>query len=486
MLVSWCVCAPEYAVAQAVPDTDEFRINTYTISSQYWPRVVADDSGGFLAAWIGFHPDPGPGLPSQTIITTKLDPNGRPVGGEFVVGPTQLSLNSPALAVRNFSQHFVVWTQKVILDPRGSRLLFGRILDDEGAPIEPDFSILTPTNYEGEEIDVRKLLARSAPNGDVVLAWYFEPVPFEARRVPMARHYSADGIAQGQEFPLVESVVGLPIWPDIAVTAFDEWIAVYQALGQDGSGDAVVGRRFMKTGELLGSEFVINTYTTGRQGGPSIEAIGADRFVVVWESLGQDGDSQGLFGQMVSSDGTHIGSEFQVNSYTTSSQVEPTISRVHNDGFLVAWRNEPEVPARFGEGDLVSGRVRLFDNSGGAVGTEFQLNTIAEGFVGRIDSAGDQFGNVVVVWDVGQADMMDVDVYGRRFLIDPTCGDSNGDRSINAGDAMQTLLSAVGARQCALCVCDADGNALVTASDALLGLQAALDPAKTLDCPLCL
>ena len=47
----------------------------------------------------------------------------------------------------------------------------------------------------------------------------------------------------------------------------------------------------------MATEFQVNTYPTLNQGYPSVASAGADSFVVVWSSDGQDGDDWGIFGQ---------------------------------------------------------------------------------------------------------------------------------------------------------------------------------------------
>ena len=71
----------------------------------------------------------------------------------------------------------------------------------------------------------------------------------------------------------------------------------------------------------VGSEFQVNTYTTSDQREPVIVSETDGDFVVVWESDGSDnGDTSGrtIQGQRYSSDGIGVGSEFLVNTYTTS------------------------------------------------------------------------------------------------------------------------------------------------------------------------
>jgi hypothetical protein len=64
------------------------------------------------------------------------------------------------------------------------------------------------------------------------------------------------------------------------------------------------------------------------------------------------------------------------------------------------------------------------------------------------------------------------------------CGDANGG-GLTASDALFALQSAVGLRQCAACLCDADGNGAVGAADALRILRAAVGQSVALLCPLC-
>ena len=66
-----------------------------------------------------------------------------------------------------------------------------------------------------------------------------------------------------------------------------------------------------------GPEFQVNTYTTGVQAAPSVAVDTSGNFVVVWQSSGPDGSSDGVFGQRFNNTGTPQGTEFQVNTYTT-------------------------------------------------------------------------------------------------------------------------------------------------------------------------
>ena len=81
-----------------------------------------------------------------------------------------------------------------------------------------------------------------------------------------------------------------------------------------------------------GIQFQVNTYTTSSQFGSSVgvASTGAS-FVVVWTSRGSSGtdtDGNSVQGQRYSNinGGGPLGSQFQVNTYTTSFQSYPSVA----------------------------------------------------------------------------------------------------------------------------------------------------------------
>lgn len=57
------------------------------------------------------------------------------------------------------------------------------------------------------------------------------------------------------------------------------------------------GQRYNATAARVGTEFQVNTYTTDSQSNPSVASLTDGGFVVTWYSNGQDGDSYGIYGQ---------------------------------------------------------------------------------------------------------------------------------------------------------------------------------------------
>jgi hypothetical protein len=220
------------------------------------------------------------------------------------------------------------------------------------------------------------------------------------------------------------------------------FVAAWSSYDQDGSGHGMFGQRYTSTGSPLGTEFPINTFTTGFQLQPSVTSTAAGNFIVVWESGGQDGDGFGIFGQRYASSGTALGTEFQVNTVTTSDQSGADIAVDAAGNFVVVWANPFQ--------DFASGQ--RFDSAGSPQGTQFQVNTVHTGFFENSPPAvaASRAGNFVVVWTA------DDDVFGKRY-------DSGG---IPLGTEFQVNTYTTGYQYRHAAAADALGNVVVVwASD---------------------
>jgi len=90
---------------------------------------------------------------------------------------------------------------------------------------------------------------------------------------------------------------------------------------------------------IAGPEFHVNSYTTSVQGFASVAMDTDGDFVVAWESYQRDGDDYGVCAQRYNSDGSTGGTEFQVNTYTTDHQHNPSVAMDADGDFVVAWQS---------------------------------------------------------------------------------------------------------------------------------------------------
>jgi hypothetical protein len=182
----------------------------------------------------------------------------------------------------------------------------------------------------------------------------------------------------------------------------------------------VMARRYDNAGTAQGSEFVVNSYTTGNQFDPSIAVGSAGDFVVVWTDDYEGYPSyysRGVKGQRYDSAGNPEGTEFQVNTYTTGNQYEPSVALEADGDFVVTWTDN------YGESDGQDGDysgifAQRFGSGGAPIGGEFLVNTTTTDYQCRSEVAASGTSDFVVVWQ-GYGPPSGYDVYGQLFGTGP-------------------------------------------------------------------
>ncbi|KAF5438004.1 hypothetical protein C5S35_01155, partial [Candidatus Methanophagaceae archaeon] len=143
----------------------------------------------------------------------------------------------------------------------------------------------------------------------------------------------------------------------------------WSSFGQDGDGDGIFGQIYNNDGTNRGEEFQINTSINNFQNNPAVSGLSDGGFVVSWHSQNQDGGHKGIYGQLFESDGTNRGEEFQINTYTNDDQAYPSVYGLTGGGFVCCWTSLEQDGSSHG----VYGQ--MYDNLGKKRGSEFQINT---------------------------------------------------------------------------------------------------------------
>jgi hypothetical protein len=301
--------------------------------------------------------------------------------------------------------------------PRSARLRLGVLCLSAWAAAGPAHAQVKP-GPEGLEFQVNTYTTdlqsnpavASDASGNFVVVWQSRYQDGSEEGI-VGQRFAASGARVGSEFQINAYTTSFQTNPSVASDANGNFVVVWHSFGQDGSGYGVFGRRFSATAAPLGSEFRINSYTTGQQAGLSVATDGAGDFVVVWGSDGQDGDRFGIFGRRFNASGAPLGSEFQVNTYTTNDQAAPVVAADPNGNFLVVW-----VSIDGGSSDdFFAVRGRLYDASGNAVTSEFQVNTYTTSEQTYPRVAADRNGNFVVVWESVAQDGGVAGIFGQVF-----------------------------------------------------------------------
>src|SRR5262249_20725722 len=156
------------------------------------------------------------------------------------------------------------------------------------------------------------------------------------------------------------------------VDAAGDFVVVWTSYGQDGASQGVFGQRFASTGGPLGPEFRVNTYTTSSQFVPAVASDPAGDFVVAWQSHQPDGTGHGVFGERFAASGAALGPEFRANTSTTLTQGYPSVAASPSGDFIVVWTGH--------DSSIEGVEGQRFAAGGAPLGPEFHVNTYTYGF----------------------------------------------------------------------------------------------------------
>jgi hypothetical protein len=323
-----------------------------------------------------------------------------PVGAEFRVNThTTNSQNLPATAMDSDGDFVVTWYSNG-QDGYGYGI-YAQRYDPAGLSQGPEFRVNTYTTGLQREPAVAM-----DSDGDFVIAWHSNVQDGNSLGI-YAQRYDNAGLPLGVEFQVNTYTTGSQSNPAIASNSYGDFVVTWSSDGQDGNSGGIFARRYDNTGLPLDPEFQVNTYTTGLQSVPAIVMDSDGDFVVTWFSSGQDGSDGGIYAQRYDNAGTPQGTEFRVNSYTTGFQGLPAIGMDSNGNFVIAWASDD------GNSDGVF--ARLYDNAGTPQGTEFLVNTYTNSQQRNNAVAMDSDGDFVVTWRSSGQDGSVSGIYAQRY-----------------------------------------------------------------------
>ena len=288
-----------FVYAQCFTSTGTPRGNPFLVNGAHGltpvaPSVAMDRDGDFVIAWYEV------GRADQVNVFARgYGPTGTPKGGEFTVNGPALEFDhgNPSVAMDAAGNFAVAWQRQFVeRDPndgtirgRGPHDIYVRGYDVAGGALGD--GILVNVTTEGEQ--VAPSVAASA-DGDFVVAWHGPrgagPTGVFARR-----------FVRGDESPPTEILVSdSPAaigFPQVATDADGNFAVAWHSPGEDGSGLGVYARRFDAAGVRLGTEFRVNTQTTGDQTAVSLTSDLDGDLVAMWHSPNQDGSGLGVYGQ---------------------------------------------------------------------------------------------------------------------------------------------------------------------------------------------
>ncbi len=311
----------------------EFRVNTFTTDLQTFPSVASDAAGDLVVVWPSYTQDGS----KYGVFGRRFKSDGTP-GPEFRVNTyTTNSQNYPTVAMDGSGNFVVVW-QSAFQDGT-SEGLFAQRYDAAGVAQGAEFAVNTYTTGA----QAYPFVSMNA-TGDFVVVWSDGARDGSGRGV-FGRRFNAAGVPQGS-FRANAYTTGNQDSPSVAVSGDGGFLVAWKSNGQNGTA-GVFARKYDPSG-APGPEFQVNQYTTGGQAVPRVSASADGRFVVVWESAQQDGSQYGIFARALDATGSPEGDEFQVNTYTTGKQRLPAVTSQLDGRFVVAWNSNGQDGSGYG------------------------------------------------------------------------------------------------------------------------------------------
>jgi len=381
----------------------EFQVNTYTSGYQMLPKITNLSDGGYVVTWTSQAQDDSSGSYAKGVYGQRYDASGSTVGSEFLINTTVVNQQGyPAITSFLDGGFTVIWESYGQESQSG---IFGQRYDASASTVGSEFHVNTYTSSYQSVADITSL-----SDDSFVVTWQSYHQDGDEYGI-YGQKYDSSGNVSGSEFQISTSTSGRQEQAQVTALLDGGFVVAWQDdSGLDGSDLGIFGQRYDKYGNTVASEFQINTHTSDGQEQVHVEGLKDGGFVASWGSYYQDGSQSGVYAQRYSASGETLGSEFRVNTYTNSYQLAPSISSLPDGGFIASWQSNGQ------DGTTASIYGQRYDSSGNAIGSEFKINTYVSGAQGSPEVSVLADGSFVVVWqdETGQ-DGSSTGAYGQRF-----------------------------------------------------------------------
>jgi hypothetical protein len=309
----------------------------------------------------------------------------------------------------------VVWQSD---NQQGGSSVFAQLYVSNGVPLGSEFRVNTNTPNAATHPHVAADTA-----GNFVVVWNQSDGSGSGI---FARRFRANGAALGAEFRVNSVTTEAQTFSNVAVDGSGGFVVVWQTGDSNAN---IAARRFGSSGAPGGTEFRVNTYTTGSQLLPDVACDASGRFVVVWSGPDATGPPE-VYAQRFAPSGAPLGGELLVNTATVPSSPAPRVAAFTHGGFVVTWESGPS-----SERDILAAK---YLPSGAATGPPFRVNSYTTDQQLRPFIAIDENARGVVVWDtLGDGSLSGV--YAQRYAFARVPGDMNGDATVDVLDVFYLI-----------------------------------------------
>ena len=372
--------------------------NKISTGQQFYVEVAGADTTamgtGNYALTMSFAGDP---LPTVPLPDTQVA-NGSPLSGGggqamaqaqpyAIVTSTsasqQVALQSPqAVAMDAQGNYVVTWAANN--KTNGNWTIYAQRFTATGVPQGGSFQVNAYIQGNAEYPAV----ARDAA-GDFVITWASDGGNGNGWRV-YAQRFSATGAAEGSEFQVSTRTGGDQLYPTVAMDATGDFVITWSGAGANGTGWNIYAQRYNAAGAAQGGQFQVNAPTQGDAEHSTVAMDAAGDFAVTWSEQSVSGGVWNVYAERYSAAGAVQWGQFQVNTFTTGDQLDPSVAMDTAGDFVITW-------SRHG-GSSWSVVAQCYDSTGAANGGEFQVDTVDKGDQKNPTVAMNGTGDFLITW----------------------------------------------------------------------------------------
>ena len=381
----------------------DFQVNENAGSSdQSAAKVVVTGNGDFIVAWQDLRNG------DADIYARWFAADGTPYGDDFKVNddsgfPSQIA---PSIAASGNGDFVIAWTDERN-ESETDYDIYAQRFSSAGTPLGSNFRV----NDDSGETLQRSVTVAMSGSGNFIVVW-------EDRRNGnadiYAQRYAGDGSATDVNFLVNDDqTTTSQDNPVIAADQTGNFVITWNDL-RDGN-FKIYAQRFLYDATAVGGNFKVSEdVVSGRQWYSSVAMNDSGAFVVTWQDERQSND---IYAQRYSSDGLTTGVNFQVNDdNTTTSARSPAVSIDSSGNYNICWYAA--------EGSNFNLYAQRFATDGSAVGSNFEVNDdVGEGWQLQPHTATNSSGDLVIVWD--DTRNLYSDIYAQRIAGDGTLSGSN-------------------------------------------------------------
>jgi len=317
------------------PMCEEFQVNVNSSGNQKEPAVAANAAGSVIT-WQG------PGAieeDREDIFARRFDPNGVPLGDEFIVNTHRTGRQRyPDTGINDDGSFVVIW-ESLDIPAEGDRAICGQIYDSNAVISGPELVL----NVEPSVC--RYPVVAADANGCFAVAWLDD----RSTNSIMGRLFDPNGLPRTEEFQVNTVPFGSVTSPSIAMDCEGYFVVTWDGDPNLAALDDIHARVFEPNGVPLDEQILVNTTVKGPQTYPKVAINNVAEFVIVWESvLDPNAPDRDIFAQRFDNFGEPLGGEFQVNTFAEGDQRYPIAALGGDGSFVTAWQSYGQDGSRYG------------------------------------------------------------------------------------------------------------------------------------------